>query len=415
MHKFLIEGGRSLQGDIPVSGAKNAVLPIFTAALLAEDESVLEGVPELRDVFNLAQILESLGLKVNFTGQNNVVIDPSKLNAFEAPYELVRKLRASYYILGALLGKVGQARCALPGGDKIGNRGIDLHIKGFRALGAEVKLEHGIVEVKANRLKGTKIYLDYPSVGATVNIMLAATLAEGETVIENVAKEPEIIDLANYLNVMGANIKGAGTDVIKIKGVTELHGTTHQIIPDRIEAGTYMIAAAITRGDLFVRNMISEHLKSLIAKLKEMGCSVEEEIEGVRVKGAKFFKPVDIKTLPYPGFPTDLQPQMTSLLTQAEGISLVIETVYDDRFHHIQELNRMGAEIKIDGRSALIKPARLSSAKVKATDIRAGAALILAGLVADGETEVSDIYHIQRGYENIEDKLKGVGARIKID
>lgn len=413
MQKYVIEGGYRLEGEIPVNGAKNAVLPIFTAALLAEDESILEGVPGLRDVFNLAKILESLGLDIKFEGKN-ILVNPRGLNAFEAPYDLVRKLRASYYILGALLGKAGQARCALPGGDKIGSRNIDLHIKGFKALGAEVKLEHGIVEVKAKKLKGSKIYLDYPSVGATVNIILAATLAEGETVIENVAKEPEIIDLANYLNVMGANIKGAGTDVIKIRGVKELHGTTHQIIPDRIEAGTYMIAAAITRGDLFVKNTISEHLKSLIAKLKEMGCTVEEEIEGVRVKGSRILKPVDIKTLPYPGFPTDLQAQMMSLLTQADGISLVIETVYDDRFHHVQELNRMGAEIKVDGRSALVKPARLSAARVRATDIRAGAALILAGLVADGETEVGDIFHIQRGYENIQDKLRKVGARIRL-
>ncbi|AZR73985.1 UDP-N-acetylglucosamine 1-carboxyvinyltransferase [Anoxybacter fermentans] len=412
MEKLLITGGEQLKGEIPVSGAKNAALPIICATLMVEGESILKDIPQLRDVYNLKEILKSLGAKVTFNN-NEMRVNPDTINAFEAPYELVRKLRASYYILGALLPRLGQVRCALPGGCQIGNRPIDLHLKGFRALGAEVYIDHGIVEVKAKKLQGNRIYLDYPSVGATINILLAATLAEGQTVIENAAREPEIVDLANYLNFAGARIRGVGTDVIKVEGVKKLHGVEHRIIPDRIEAGTYMIAAAITRGDVFVRNVLSEHLKSLIAKMKEMGVDIEEEIEGVRVSVNRPLKGVDIKTLPHPGFPTDLQAQMMALLTQVNGPSLVIETVWENRFMHVDELKRMGADIKLDGRAALIKPAPLTGAKVTATDLRAGAALILAGLAAQGETEVSNIYHIQRGYENIEDKLRGIGAKIK--
>lgn len=411
MERIVITGGERLAGEIVVGGAKNAALPIICAALLAEGESVLKDIPHLRDVYNLKEILESLGAQVTLAN-NEMRINPDSVNTSEAPYEMVRKLRASYYILGALLPRLGQARCALPGGCQIGNRPIDLHLKGFRAMGAEVFMDHGSVEVRAEKLTGAKIYLDYPSVGATINILLAATLAEGQTVIENAAREPEIVDLANYLNFMGAQIRGVGTDVIKVEGVERLHGAEHRIIPDRIEAGTYMIAAAITNSEIYVRNVLSEHLKSLIAKLKEMGVAIEEEIEGIRVSAKNPLKGVDVKTLPHPGFPTDLQAQMMAVLTQVNGPSLVIETVWENRFMHVDELKRMGADIKLDGRTALIKPTKLTGAKVTATDLRAGAALILAGLAAQGETEVSDIYHIERGYENIENKLRGIGAKI---
>ncbi len=411
MERILITGGNRLEGEILVSGAKNAALPIVCATLVADGESILRDIPHLRDIYNLKNILESLGAKVTLAN-NEMRINPNTINTFEPPYELVRKLRASYYLLGALLPRLGRARCALPGGCQIGNRPIDLHLKGFRAMGAEVVMDHGIVEVRAEKLHGAKIYLDYPSVGATINILLAATFADGQTVIENAAREPEIVDLANYLNFAGANIRGVGTDVIKVEGVEKLHGVEHRIIPDRIEAGTYMIAAAITQGDIFVRNVLSEHLKPLIAKLIEMGVEVEEELEGVRVFAKQPLKGVDVKTLPHPGFPTDLQAQMMALLTQVNDPSLVIETVWENRFMHVDELNRMGADIKLDGRTALIKPTNLTGAKVTATDLRAGAALILAGLVAQGETEVSEIYHIERGYEKLEEKLRGVGAQI---
>ncbi|MCK4260856.1 MAG: UDP-N-acetylglucosamine 1-carboxyvinyltransferase [Halanaerobiales bacterium] len=412
MERIMITGGKPLMGEILVSGAKNAALPIVCATLLADGESVLKDIPHLRDIYNFKNILESLGAKVTLAN-NEMRINPNSINTFEAPYELVRKLRASYYTLGALLPRLGRARCALPGGCQIGNRPIDLHLKGFRAMGAEVFMDHGTVEVRAEKLKGAKIYLDYPSVGATINILLAATRADGQTIIENSAREPEIVDLANYLNFAGASIRGAGTDVIKVEGVEKLHGVEHRIIPDRIEAGTYMIAAAITQGDIFVRNVLSEHLKPLIAKLIEMGVEVEEKIEGVRVTARQPLKGVDVKTLPHPGFPTDLQAQMMALLTQVNDSSLVIETVWENRFMHVDELKRMGANIKLDGRTALVKPTELTGAKVTATDLRAGAALILAGLVAQGETEVSEIYHIERGYEKIEEKLRSVGAQIQ--
>jgi UDP-N-acetylglucosamine 1-carboxyvinyltransferase len=410
--KFLITGGTPLEGEILVSGAKNAALPIITAALLADSPSRLLDIPRLRDVTNLCSIVEKMGGRVKRQG-NEVIIDPESLNRCEADHELARKLRASYYILGVLLTRNGTSRTSLPGGCNIGNRPIDLHLKGFRALGAEVKLDHGIVEVKASKLKGERIYLDYPSVGATINIMLAATKAEGRTIIENAAREPEIVDLANYLTVMGARIKGVGTDIIKIEGVQSLHGAEHRIIPDRIEAGTYMMAAALTGGNVFVRNVLAEHVKPLIAKLHEMGVEIREDIPGVNVKSNHRLKAVDVKTLPYPGFPTDLQSQMMVLLTQADGTSLVIETVWENRFMHVDELKRMGADIRIDGHSALIKPGRLAGAEVTATDLRAGAALVLAGLIAQGDTEIRESYHIERGYENIEQKLQNIGARIK--
>ncbi len=410
--KFLITGGTSLTGEVTVSGAKNAALPIITAALMADEPSKLLDIPNLRDVNNLCKIVNKMGCRVE-RNQNEVFIDPKNLNKPEADHELARKLRASYYILGVLLAKKGWARTSLPGGCNIGNRPIDLHLKGFKALGAEIRLDHGIVEVKSNKLKGDRIYLDYPSVGATINIMLAACKAEGTTVIENAAREPEIVDLANYLTVMGAKIKGVGTDIIKIEGVDYLRSAEHRIIPDRIEAGTYMVASALTRGEVFVKNVLTEHVKPLIAKLHEMGVKIKEDISGVLIKGNGKLKAVDIKTLPYPGFPTDMQSQMMVLLTQSDGTSLVIETVWENRFMHVDELKRMGADIKIDGHSALVKPSRLTGAEVTATDLRAGAALILAGLVAQGDTEIRDIYHIERGYENIDKKLSSIGARIK--
>ncbi len=412
MGKFLINGQTPLHGKVKVSGAKNAALPILAASLLADTPSRLLDIPQLRDVTNLCTIMRKMGATVQREGKE-IFIDPGSLNIQEADHDLARKLRASYYILGVLLSKNHRARTSLPGGCNIGNRPIDLHLKGFKALGAEVSLDHGVVDVKADKLAGNRIYLDYPSVGATINIMLAATLAEGRTIIENAAREPEIVDLANYLTVMGADIKGVGTDIIKINGIERLEGAEHRIIPDRIEAGTFMIASALTGGDVYVKNVLSEHIKPLIAKLKEMEVILEEDISGVRVKGVDKLKTVDIKTLPYPGFPTDLQSQMMVLLTQADGTSLVNETVWENRFMHVDELKRMGADIKIDGHSALIKPSRLTGAEVTATDLRAGAALILAGLAAEGQTEITDIYHIERGYENISGKLASLGAKIK--
>ncbi|MGM0413961.1 MAG: UDP-N-acetylglucosamine 1-carboxyvinyltransferase [Bacillota bacterium] len=412
MNKFYIQGKNKLKGEIKVSGAKNAALPIISATLLAETESRLLDIPDLRDVRNLAAILEKMGAKVDFK-DNTMEIDPSTVNRHATDPELARKLRASYYLLGVMLAKEGKARTSLPGGCNIGNRPIDLHLKGFKALGAEVNIEHGHVEVEAENLRGSQIYLDYPSVGATVNIMLAATMAEGKTIIENAAREPEIIDLANFLTVMGANIKGAGTDIIRIEGVDKLKGQEHRIIPDRIEAGTFIIAGAISGEDVYVKNVLVEHIKPLLAKLTEMGVELEEDISGVRISAPDSLNSVDIKTLPYPGFPTDLQAQMMVILTQASEPGIVTETVWEDRFAHIDELARMGAKIKLDGHTALVHPSKLQGAEVEATDLRAGAALIIAGLAAEGLTIVNEISHVERGYENIVDKLQGIGAEIQ--
>ena len=410
--KFVINGGNTLEGEVKINGAKNAALPILAAALLADSPSILKDIPDLRDVSNLCEIIKGMGARVERSG-HTVEIDPKSLDKTETDKELAKKLRASYYILGVMLAKHGEARTSLPGGCNIGNRPIDLHLKGFKALGADVSLNHGIVEVKADKLVGDKIYLDYPSVGATINIKIAASLAEGKTVIENAAREPELVDLANFLTVMGAKIKGVGTDIIKIEGVDSLEGREHRIIPDRIEAGTYMIAAALTKGDVFVKNVLTEHIKSLIAKLHEMGLEMVEDISGVRVKGNGRLDSVDVKTLPYPGFPTDLQSQMMVLLTQTDGTSIIKETVWENRFMHVDELKRMGADITIDGHSALIRPSNLSGAEVKVTDLRAGAALILAGLISEGQSEVRKIHHVERGYEGIEKKLSSLGADIE--
>ena len=412
MKKFYIEGGHELEGTVKVSGAKNAALPIISAALLGSGPSRLEDIPNLRDVRNLANIIGKMGARVNY--DNNIMeIDPRTLEHFATDPELAGKIRASYYMLGVMLARVGQARTSLPGGCSIGNRPIDLHLKGFKALGAEVDISQGFVELQAEKLKGSRIYLDYPSVGATINIMLAATGAEGQTIIENAAREPEIVDLANYLTVMGANIKGVGTDVIRIEGEEELQGEEHRIIPDRIEAGTYIIAGALMGKDIYVKNVLVEHIKPLLAKLEEMGVALEEDIAGVRVAAPEKLESVDIKTLPYPGFPTDLQAQMMVLLTQADSASVVTETVWEDRFRHVEELKSMGARINLDDNSALVKPARLNGADVTATDLRAGAALILAGLKAEGVTSVDNIGHVERGYEDIEEKLTGLGAEIE--
>lgn len=415
MSKIIVKGGNSLHGTVKVDGAKNAALPILAGSLLANGKSIIEDIPDLEDVRVMCEVLQSLGVDLEY-GNGKAVVKSDNVSGIEAPYELVRKMRASFLVTGPLLAKLGKARISLPGGCAIGSRPIDLHLKGFSALGAEIFMGHGYIEAAAKRLKGDRIYLDYPSVGATENIMMAAVLAEGQTFIENAAEEPEIVDLANYLNAMGARIKGAGTDLIKIDGVKELKGVRHQVIPDRIEAGTYMAAAAITRGDVLINNVLCDHLKSIVAKLKETGAYIEELPKGIRVKMNTRAKAVDVKTLPYPGFPTDMQAQMMALLSTAVGTSVIIETVFENRFMHVDELKRMGAKIKIEGRSAIIEGTEsLSGAPVKATDLRAGAALVLAGLAAEGETQVNNAYHLDRGYANIVAKLRGLGAEIYRD
>ena len=417
MEKLIINGGKHLKGRVKISGAKNAVLPIIAAALLGQESpSRLEEVPALDDVHTLTEVLKQLGVKAEFNAdKNTLLVDSSEITSCEAPYDLVRKMRASFLIIGPLLARYGKAKISMPGGCAIGTRPIDLHLKGFEALGADINIGHGFIEAHApNGLKGARIYLDFPSVGATENIIMAACMAEGQTIIENPAQEPEIIDLANYLNVMGANIRGAGTNVIKIDGVKCLTGKNYTIIPDRIEAGTYMVAAAMTKGDVFIENAISEHLKPVIAKLKEAGVTIEEHIDGIRVTCDKVTKAVDIKTMPYPGFPTDMQAQFMAMLTVSEGTGMVTETVFENRFMHVDELKRMGANIKIDGRTSTVEGVpSLTGCQVKATDLRAGAAMVLAGLVAEGETAVGYIHHIDRGYDNLVAKLIGLGADIR--
>ncbi len=416
MEKLIIHGGHELHGRVKISGAKNAVLPIIAATLLAQDKPcVLDEVPYLNDVCTIAEVLRQLGAKVDFNREEHTLsIDSTVLKTVDAPYDLVRKMRASFVIMGPLLARYGKAKISMPGGCAIGTRPIDLHLKGFEALGAEIEIGHGFISATApNGLKGTSIYLDFPSVGATENIIMAACMAEGQTVLENAAQEPEIIDLANFLNIMGAKIRGAGTNVIKITGVPKLIGHNYTIIPDRIEAGTYMVAVAMTGGDIYIENAISEHLKPVIAKLNEAGVKIEEDIDGIRVSCNKRPKAIDIKTLPYPGFPTDMQAQFMAMLTIAEGTGLVTETVFENRFMHVDELKRMGASIKVDGRTSIVEGVpSLTGCQVKATDLRAGAAMVLAGLVANGETQVSYIHHIDRGYDNLVAKLCKLGADI---
>src|SRR5690625_1191300 len=415
MDKIIVKSGKRLTGKVKVSGAKNAVLPLIAASLIAsEGKSVIKDVPELADVYTINAVLRNLQADVTFEN-NTITVNAAKTLLTEAPFEYIRKMRASILVLGPLLARYGYAKVALPGGCAVGSRPIDLHLKGFEAMGAEVKFGNGYVEVKTkDRLKGAKIYLDIASVGATENIMMAASLAKGQTIIENCAKEPEIVDLANFLNKMGANIVGAGTETIRIKGVDKLHGAEHAVIPDRIEAGTFMVAAAITGGNVLIENAVSEHLRSVISKLEEMDVVVQEENNGLRVIGPKQIKATDIKTLPHPGFPTDMQSQLLALMLSAEGTSIITETVFENRFMHVEEFRRMNASVKIEGRSVIVEgPSKLQGAEVAATDLRAGAALILAGLTAEGMTRVTELKHIDRGYVDITGKLARLGANIQ--
>lgn len=415
MSKIIVRGGQRLVGNVRVSGAKNAVLPILAAALLAQDgESVIADVPFLDDVNTIQQVLAALGASLSYENET-MRISAQQLSSYEAPYDLVRKMRASFLVMGPLLARLGCARISLPGGCAIGTRPIDQHLKGFEAMGAEIMLGHGFIEARANgRLKGAKIYLDVASVGATENIMMAAALAQGTTTIENAAKEPEIVDLANYLNAMGAIVRGAGTGVIRIEGVERMTGVRHTVIPDRVEAGTYMIAAAITGGDVHVEGAIADHLAPVISKMEEMGVEISETDTGLRVRASKPLKGVDVKTLPYPGFPTDMQSQMMALLMASEGTSVVTETVFENRFMHVEEFMKMSGSIKVEGRTAIINGGvPLVGAKVCATDLRAGAALVCAALVADGETEITGIHHVDRGYVDITGKLASLGALIE--
>ena len=414
MEKLVINGGKSLRGSVEINGAKNAAVAILPAAIIASaGKCVIDNIPDIEDVHCLERILKSLGCTVNKLDNNTLEIDSTDVNNFNACTEDVRRMRASYYFIGSLLARFKQARVELPGGCPIGVRPIDQHIKGFEALGAEVVIEHGAVKVKADRLVGTNIFFDVVSVGATINVMIAATLAEGVTTLENVAKEPHVVDVANFLNTMGADIKGAGTDVIRIRGVKELRGCSYSVIPDQIEAGTFMISAAATRGDITIKNVIPKHLESITAKLIEMGVVVEEGDDSVRVTVDGELKGVNIKTTPYPGFPTDIQQPMSSLLSTVPGRSMINESIYENRHKHTDELKKMGANIKVEGRVALIDGVeKLTGAVVVATDLRAGAAMVVAGLMAEGETEITNIEHIDRGYPHIEEKFRSLGADI---
>lgn len=416
MAKFLVEKSGPLKGEVTISGSKNAVLPIMAASLLSDEECIIYDAPDLRDVDVMCKILESLGSKVNPDfGSNAISLNAEKITSNETPQELVRRMRASILTMGPLLARFGSARVPLPGGCAIGARPIDLHLKGFESMGAEIERGIGYVEAKATKLHGARIYLDFPSVGATENIMTAAAMAEGVTIIENGAKEPEIVDLANFLNQMGGKVRGAGTDTIKIEGVPHMHGTNHIVIPDRIETGTFMVAAAITHGDVLIKNVVPDHVRPIIAKLSECGCTVEDTVDGLRVKADDCeMIATDIKTMPYPGFPTDMQSQFMALLTTVKGTSSVIETVFENRYMHINELNRMGAGIRIEGRQAIIPGnTKLVGTHVISTDLRAGAALVIAALAAEGTTQISEIYHIERGYSEFVDKLKKIGANIR--
>ncbi len=414
MDKIIVNGGKKLAGTVRVEGAKNSVLPIITASLIAsEGVSELHEVPTLDDVYTINEVLRNLNADVKFD-ENVVTVDATQQLETIAPFEYVSKMRASVLVLGPLLARYGHARVAMPGGCAIGSRPIDLHLKGFEAMGAKVNIGNGFVEVETDgRLKGAKVYLDVASVGATENLMMAATLAEGKTILENCAKEPEIVDLANYLNKMGAKVVGAGTETIRITGVDKLVGAKHTIIPDRVEAGTFMVAAAVTEGNIFIENALSEHLRPITAKLNEMGATVTEENDGIRVIGPKVLKPTDIKTLPHPGFPTDMQSQFMVAMLMAEGTSVLTETVFENRFMHVEEFRRMNAEMKIEGRSVIIDGVSdLQGAEVAATDLRAAAALILAGLCADGQTIVTELSHLDRGYVDFTGKLRALGADI---
>ncbi len=418
MEQYVIKGGNPLVGEVTIAGAKNAALGILAAAIMTDEEVVIENVPNVRDTRVLLQAIEGIGARVNFIDEHTVricggTINPAADNCVDD--EFIRKIRASYYLLGAMLGKYRKASVALPGGCNIGSRPIDLHIKGFKALGAKVDFPRGMIHAEAEKLTGNRIYMDVVSVGATINVMMAAVLAEGKTVIENAAKEPHIVDVANFLNSMGANIKGAGTDVIRIRGVEKLKGTEYSIIPDQIEAGTFMVAAAATKGDITIKNVIPKHLEAISSKLKEIGAVVMEYDDAVRVVSNHRLGSTNIKTLPYPGFPTDMQPQMAVILALSEGTSIITESIFENRFKYVDELFRMGGQIKVEGNTAIIDGVeKFTGANVVAPDLRAGAALVIAGLVADGFTVVEDIKYIQRGYEVFEEKLRGLGGQIEV-
>ncbi|MDN7226509.1 UDP-N-acetylglucosamine 1-carboxyvinyltransferase [Planococcus liqunii] len=417
MDQIIVRGGQKLKGKVRVEGAKNAVLPVLAGSLLASSgKSIIKEVPNLADVYTIQEVLKSLNATVEyFPEKNEMVIDSSQTLSSEAQFEYVRKMRASILVMGPLLARNGFARVALPGGCAIGSRPIELHLKGFEAMGAQITFGNGFVEAAVNgRLRGAKIYLDFPSVGATENIMTAAALAEGVTVIENAAKEPEIVDLANYINEMGGRVIGAGTDTLRIEGVKELNGAEHYIIPDRVEAGTFMVAAAITEGDVIIENAVPEHMSALISKMGEMGVDIQETEEGLRIRATRPLRSIDIKTMPHPGFPTDMQSQMMTLMLMAKGNGILTETVFENRFMHVEEFRRMNASVKIEGRSVIMEgPSKLQGAEVAATDLRAAAALILAGLVAEGVTRVNKLYHLDRGYVNFHKKLAALGADIE--
>ena len=413
MEKFIINGGNRLTGEVEISGAKNAAVAIIPATILADEPCILENVPNINDVSIDLRILRELGAEVTVINKSTIRIDPRNIRDVAVPYELARSMRASYYFLGTLLSKFRHARVPMPGGCDLGDRPMDQHLKCFRALGSNYTIEHGIVELDADFLFGTQIYFDKVSVGATINAMLAAVKAEGLTILENAAKEPHIVDLANFLNSMGADIMGAGTDVIKIRGVSRLHGATYSIIPDQIEAGTFMIAVAATKGDALIKNVIPKHLEPITSKLRKIGVVVMEYDDSVRVIGQERYERITVKTMPHPGFPTDMQPQLAALLTLAKGTSIINEGIFDNRFRYVDELRRMGADISVDGNVAMIEGvSHLTGAPVKASDLRAGAALIIAGLSTNGTTEIEDIYHVERGYENMDEKLRKMGADI---
>lgn len=413
MEQYAIRGGNPLVGEVEIGGAKNAALPIIAASVMTDETVHIENLPDVRDTNVLLEAMKDIGVLVKRNGRHKVTINAAQIGRLQVDGDNIRKIRASYYFLGALLAKYKSAEVALPGGCDIGCRAIDQHIKGFRALGAEVKIEYGLIKAKADRLRGSHIYMDVVSVGATINIMMVAALAEGQTIIENAAKEPHVVDLANFLNSMGANIKGAGTDVIRIKGVPGLHGTDYAIIPDQIEAGTFMFAAAITRGDITVKSIIPKHLESITAKLLEIGCEIEESDDAVRVVAAKPLRHTHVKTLPYPGFPTDMQPQITVALALSDGTSIVTESIFENRFKYVDELTRMGASIKVESNTAIVDGVqKYTGASITAPDLRAGAALVLAALAAEGYSVVEEIHYIERGYEDFHLKLQALGADI---
>ena len=414
MEQYVIKGGNPLVGEVEIGGAKNAALGILAAAIMTDETVIIDNLPNVRDINVLLSAMEGIGAKIERLGEHKVKINGSLIHDLSVDYEYINKIRASYYLLGALLGKYKKAEVAFPGGCAIGTRPIDLHLKGFRALGADVDIQHGLISATAEHLVGNHIYLDKVSVGATINIMMAASMAEGKTIIENAAKEPHVVDVANFLNSMGANIRGAGTDVIRIVGVEKLHKTEYSIIPDQIEAGTFMFAAAATKGDVTVKNVIPKHLEATTAKLIEIGCEVEEFDDAVRVVSSKPLHHTQVTTLPYPGFPTDMQPQMSVLLALAEGTSTVTESIFENRFRYVDELTRMGAQVKVESNIAIITGVeKFTGARVSAPDLRAGAALVIAGLAAEGITIVDDIYYIERGYEHFEEKLASLGAMIE--